>query len=208
MDLGRVTLVGIAGPSCAGKGTLSRWLAERLGAEVLPIDAYYFPLDHLTVEERARVNFDHPSSMDHALLQRHLQMLRQGKAVERPVYNFARHTREPDTVTVAPAPVVLVEGLFALYWPEVRALLDAAIYIGADNHVCLERRVRRDTEERGRSSESVHEQYNDTVEPMRERFIEPTAAFAGLVLDGRTPVEENGRRAESFLRALMTPSNP
>ncbi len=196
-------LVGVAGPSCAGKGTLCRWLSGRFAAATLPVDAYYRPLDHLSVEERAGVNFDDPASMDHLLLAAHLEALGRGETVAHPVYDFALHTREPGWVDLAPEPLVFVEGLFPLYWPEIRKQLSASIFITAGNTVCLDRRLRRDTVERGRSAESVQSQYLATVEPMRSLYVDPTAAYAGLVLDGRLPIAENGAIAARYLEQTL-----
>lgn len=197
----RLHLIGISGPSCAGKGTLTSWLAERLDAGILPLDAYYRPLDHLTVEERARVNFDDPSSLDEDLLEEQLRALIRGEIIQHPVYDFARHTRKPETVPLAPGKFVILEGLFALHWEQVRNLLDARFYITAPDDICLSRRVYRDQRERGRSEESVRRQYETTVEPMRHIFIEPSMRFAHVILDGTQPVEWNGQRVVDYLLA-------
>lgn len=196
-------LIGVAGPSCAGKGTLCRWLSARFPAATLPVDAYYLPLDHLSVEQRAHVNFDDPASMDPQLLAQHLEALGRGETVAHPVYDFALHTREPRPAELEPQPLVFVEGLFPLYWPEIRKQLSASIFITAGNNVCLDRRIRRDTVERGRSAESVQSQYSATVEPMRGLYVDPTAAYAGLVLDGRLPIEENGAIAARYLEQTL-----
>lgn len=200
----RLHLIGISGPSCAGKGTLTNWLAERLDAEVLPLDAYYRPLDHLSLEERARVNFDDPASLDETLLEAQLEALQRGETIEHPVYDFARHTRKPETVTLAPHRFVILEGLFTLHWEGVRNLLDARFYITAPDDVCLTRRVDRDQRERGRSEESVRKQYANTVEPMRHIYIEPSMQYADVILDGTERVEVNGRRVMDYLLANMS----
>jgi uridine kinase len=174
-------------------------LSQHIDAEIVPVDAYYHPLDHLDVARRGLVNFDEPASIDHPFLAEQLQTLAAGTPVSRPIYDFALHTRGAQTVPVRPAPFLLVEGLFPLYWPSVRGLLNAGIYIGAKSELCLDRRVRRDTVERGRSALSVEQQYASTVAPMREQFVEPTARFADLVLDGSRPIEENGTLALRFL---------
>ncbi|MBI3210050.1 MAG: uridine kinase [Candidatus Solibacter usitatus] len=196
-----VRVIGIAGPSCSGKGTLTHWLAARLAADVLPLDAYYFPLDDKTVEERARVNFDHPESIDHELLLRHLSHVLEGRTVERPVYDFARHTRKAETISLSPTPFLILEGLFALHWEPLRKLQFASVYIDAPDRVCLDRRLDRDQRERGRSAESILEQYRATVQPMRAAYIDPDTRYAGLVVDGTQPVEDNGNRVVRFLEA-------
>lgn len=196
-------LIGIAGPSCAGKGTLSNWLAQRLPADVLPLDAYYFPLDDLSLEERAHKNFDDPASLDEPLLVEHLAALRAGNAVHRPVYDFSRHTRAVESVRLEPHGFLLIEGLFTLHWQRVRDLLTASIFITAPNGVCLERRVDRDQRERGRTAGSVVSQYESTVSPMRSLYVDPTMKYADLVLDGTHPIEENGPQALEFLRSRV-----
>lgn len=194
-------IVAIAGPSCAGKGTLAGWLAERLPASVLPIDAYYRPLDHLSVEERSHVNFDEPGSIDDGLLQEHLTTLLAGEAVDHPIYDFARHTRKQESVRLEPHGYLIVEGLFSLYWTPIRRLFHAGIYIEAPNTICLGRRVYRDQRERGRTETSVRSQYEETVQPMRSLFVEPTRDYAELVLDGTRDIEWNGKLSLEYVRA-------
>ncbi len=192
-------LIGIAGPSCAGKGELCQWLARQLHAPVLPLDSYYRPLDHLSPAERAASNFDEPAALDDELLVSHLQLLARGRAIDVPEYDFARHTRSPYTRLLEPASFVLVEGLFTLYWPAVRGMLAASIFITASDQVCLARRLARDQIERGRSAESVIQQYHQTVQPMRQLHVDPSRVFAGLVLDGTRAIEENGESALGYV---------
>ncbi|MFN7933706.1 MAG: (d)CMP kinase [Bryobacteraceae bacterium] len=197
-------IIAIAGPSCAGKGTLAAWLADRLQASILPIDAYYRPLDHLSLEERSHVNFDEPASIDNDLLFHHLSCLRAGQPVDHPIYDFARHTRKPESVRLEPHGYLIVEGLFSLYWDAIRPLYCAGIYIEASNPICLDRRVFRDQRERGRNEFSVRSQYHDTVEPMRCIYVEPTRQFAGLVLDGTRDIDSNGHLALQFVSKIST----
>lgn len=198
-----MNVFGIAGPSCAGKNVLASWLAPRLRAAILSLDEYYLPLDHLSVDERAQVNFDHPAALDEQLLVEHLRALKAGLAVNRPVYDFALHTRKRETVRLEPQGTLLLEGLFTLHWASVRQLLQGAIFITAPDEVCLARRIERDQRERGRSFSSIVSQYESTVRPMRKRFVDPTAQYAGLVLDGVRSIEENGPRALAYLNGLL-----
>jgi uridine kinase len=199
----RPFLIGIAGPSCAGKGAICHRVARQLKAPVLPLDSYYHALDHLDPAERAACNFDDPAALDEDLLVAHLESLVRGETIRRPVYDFARHTRAAHTIHFAPSEFVIVEGLFTLYWDRVRALLAASIFIHAPDEVCLGRRLARDQRERGRSADSVIRQYEATVRPMRHRYIEPSRAHAGLVLDGALPIAGNARLALDFIDAAL-----
>jgi uridine kinase len=193
-------LIGIAGPSCAGKTLLAGRLAFELDAPIVALDCYYHSLDHLPLEQRARSNFDVPESLDAELLARHVEQLAGGEEIQVPVYDFTCHKRTPAVRVVRPACYVLIEGLFALHWEAVRELLDVRLYVGAGDDVCLRRRIERDVRERGRTPESVIEQCRTTVEPMARRYVLPTAAFAGLVLDGEASIEESVAAALAVIR--------
>lgn len=188
--LRRPYLIGIAGPSGAGKTTLAQRLARELQAPILSLDAYYRSLDALPPAERERVNFDHPSALDHALLIEQLTALAAGRTIQVPVYDFATHTRTGETVPLAAPGFAIVEGLFALYWEEVRAQLATRVFVEAGDAVCFTRRLERDTRERGRSVESVQLQYRETVRPMAERYVLPTRAFADVVVGGTEALED------------------
>src|SRR5690349_21241371 len=140
----RPYLIGIAGPSCSGKSEVSRRLARILRAPVVAIDHYYRDLAHLTIAERSRTNFDAPESLDRELVLKHVEALRSGHAIEQPTYDFAHHTRAVAVERIEPCEYVLIEGLFALSWPEVRERLDFRVFISADHETCLTRRVFRD----------------------------------------------------------------
>jgi uridine kinase len=177
-------LIGIAGPSGAGKSYLAQHLSAALKAGVLTTDAYYRDLTHLPPAERAFCNFDHPAAIEHELLIEHVRQLSQGAAIEIPRYDFTTHTRMASTDRFGPAEVVIVEGLFALHWPELRQLLGTTIYVEMNDAVCLERRTSRDVHERGRTRESVEHQFKTTVAPMTELYVRPTRDNADIVVRG------------------------
>ncbi len=181
----RPLLIAVAGPSCSGKSTLARRLAADLGGVVLPVDAYYKDLSHLPPEERAQVNFDSPEAIDREALAEAVRRLAGGQPIERPVYDFRTHTRTDRRERVPAAPVIVLEGLFALCWEEIRELCHLRVFVELEDRLCLERRLRRDTAERGRTAESVIRQYEESVRPMAERHVLPTRRFADVIVDGR-----------------------
>ena len=186
--------IAIAGGSGSGKTSLTRALADALGAErcaVLDHDSYYRDLSHLPPAERARANFDHPESLENGLLAEHLAELRRGAAVQRPVYDFASYARTAATVRVEPRPIVLCEGILLLAVPELRDAFGLRVFLDTPADVRALRRVRRDVVERGRTVESVLAQYLQTVRPMHERFVEPARATADLVIGWQhTPAQQ------------------
>jgi uridine kinase len=184
-------LIGIAGPSCAGKSELAKHLAARFDAAILPLDCYYIDLGDRPLEERPRFNFDEPNALDHDLLIPQLIALANGKEINRPVYDFSTHSRSPQIERVVPGSFVIVEGLFALYWPEIRDLLGTKIYVDFPDKQCLERRIDRDTHERGRTPESVRRQFAETVRPMAELYVLPTKNFADLIIPGDNLIENS-----------------
>ena len=186
----RPALIGIAGASCSGKSFLAARLRERLGdCTILPTDAYYKDLSRFPLEERARHNFDAPDAIDSPLFEEQLKTLAGGETVSVPTYDFTTHTRAPGCRTVQPSSYIIVEGLFALYWPVVRKLLGLKVFVEAPHDLCLERRIERDCRERGRTPESVRAQYEATVRPMFDKCIAPTRHYADLVISGEAPVE-------------------
>jgi uridine kinase len=193
-------LIGIAGPSGAGKSYLARHLSECLQAPVLPLDHYYRDLSHLPLEERARSNFDEPAALEHELLIAHVAHLSEGHAIEIPTYDFSIHTRTGDTLPFQPAPFVIIDGLFTLYWPELRRLLGTRVFVDMTDDVCLQRRRDRDVRERGRTPESVLEQFRTTVAPMAELYVRPTQAHAHVMLFGATPIAEEVERVLQHVR--------
>ena len=192
---GKPYVIGIAGPSCAGKTALAQRLAELLNdAVVFALDSYYRDLSDLEPSGRADYNFDVPEALDDGLFLGHLRALTRGEAVDTPVYDFSTHCRRPETTRLEPGRVVLVEGLYALYWAAARDLMALKVFIEASEGVILARRTARDVRERGRTPESVQAQYARTVRPMYERYALPTRRFADLVLDGTEPVDGLARK--------------
>lgn len=181
-------LVGIAGGTGAGKTTVARRLAEILTTEqtvcLLDLDSYYKDLSLLLPEERERVNFDHPDSLDLKRFLEDLHLLRQGQAIIKPMYDFKTHTRYPGGSLVVPGDVVIVEGLMLFVDDRVRGLFDLKIYIDTPSDIRLRRRFERDVRERGRTLTSAIKQYMDSVRPMHDRFIEPTKQYSDFVLPG------------------------
>ena len=185
-------IIGIAGPSSSGKSELARQLATRLpGTEIVSLDSYYRGMEEIPLEERKKVNFDHPDALDWELLHEHLVAIAAGRAFDEPVYSFADYARTAQTRRIEPGDFLIVEGLFTLYWPELRAMLDTKVYVKTDPAVCFARRLARDVAERGRTPESVREQYERTVRPSAEWFVYPTEKFADLAVSGELPLERS-----------------
>jgi uridine kinase len=197
----RPFVVGIAGCSGSGKTTLARELASELSATLLTLDLYYHDLAHLSHEERATQNFDHPDSLEASLLTQHVKQLADGEPVHTPVYDFASHTRIPGAdETIHPSDVLIVEGILALHYEDLRAQYDLSIYVNAPQEVCLMRRIHRDVKERGRTEESVRLQYWETAHPMAEQYVIPSAAHATLTVEGTDSLDWSVEQALSVLR--------
>ena len=179
-----ILVIGIAGGSGSGKTTLMKNLIAEFGesATVISHDNYYKRHDELTYEERCKLNYDEPAAFDTDLMVRQLEMLRAGQAIDCPVYDFTVHNRSDETVRIAPAKVIIVEGILIFANPELRELMDIRIFVDTDADVRLCRRIQRDVNKRGRSLESVLTQYQDTVKPMHELYVEPSKKFANLIV--------------------------
>ena len=177
-------IIGVAGGSGSGKTTVARAITEPLDldAVLLDADAYYKGLAHLSLEQRRQVNFDHPDALDIDLLAEHIGLLGQGLAIEKPTYDFSRHTRAEETVIVKPRDVVLVDGILLFADARLRSLFDIKIFVDVASDVRFIRRMRRDILERGRSLEDVIDQYLGTVRPMHLEFVEPTKRYADIIL--------------------------
>ncbi|NDD29671.1 MAG: uridine kinase [Proteobacteria bacterium] len=177
--------IGITGGSGSGKTTVVRKIVENLppgSVVVVPQDAYYKDNAHLSFEDRAKINYDHPFAFDNDLLITHINDLRDGKTVPQPMYSFITHSRLPDVLNVEPHVCVIVEGILILEDERLRSLLDIKVFVDTDADVRFIRRMRRDTVERGRSVDSVVDQYMSTVRPMHLQFIEPTRRYADVVV--------------------------
>jgi len=178
-------VIGIAGGSGSGKTTVLEQIIEAFGSEriaVLDHDAYYRDLSHLPFEERTRFNFDHPDALETELMRTHLDQLLAGIPVEKPVYDYRMHTREEETETVMPRPVILLEGILVLAEALLVEQMDIKIYVDAADDIRLMRRIRRDLQERDRSIESILHQYDRTVRPMHLEFVEPSKRKADVII--------------------------
>lgn len=181
----RPLLIGLAGGTASGKSLVASTLIRNLGSSevvMLEQDAYYRDFAGLSVEERGRLNFDHPDSFDRELLLDHVQTLLRGQPIDKPIYDFTRHTRLPQTERVEGHTVVILEGILVLEDPALRRLMNIKVFIDTDADVRLIRRIRRDTVERGRSLESILTQYEESVRPMHQQFIEPSKRFADIII--------------------------
>ncbi|HKF48215.1 MAG TPA: AAA family ATPase [Terracidiphilus sp.] len=211
-DSGRLpfppVVMAIAGCSGSGKTTLALELARTLGGLHFPLDHYYRDLSHLPAGERAHQNFDDPAMIESSLLAAHVAALARGEAIERPVYDFATHTRvAARTETMRARGLLIVEGIFALAYPELLPLFQMRVYVDAPDELCFERRVNRDVVERGRTRESVRLQYETTVRPASVAWVRPTAAHADLVVDGTDELDWKVERvlAQMRLRGFVFP---
>lgn len=178
-------VVGIAGGTGSGKTTVAHKLAGALpdgSCVTIEHDAYYRDQGHLPPAERAKINYDHPASLESSLLAAHLRELRAGRGVDVPIYDFATHTRRYETRRVEPARVIIVEGILVFAEPELRDQLDIKIFVDTDADIRLMRRIRRDLEQRGRTFQSVRDQYYATVRPMHVEHVEPSKRWADLII--------------------------
>jgi uridine kinase len=204
-------VLAVAGCSGSGKTTLAAELAHALGGVHFHFDNYYLDLSHMPLAERTRQNFDDPALIESPLLIAHVAALASGRAIQRPTYDFSTYTRVPGvTEIIHPAPFLLVEGLFALYYPDLLPLYNMRIYVETPDDVCFERRLRRDIEERGRTPESVRAQYETTVRPSSIAFVRPSAAHADLIIDGTGDLDWKVERVltEMHRRGLLDHTHP
>jgi uridine kinase len=178
-------VLGIAGCSGSGKTTLAAELARQLDATLFPLDLYYRDLSQFPLDSRHKRNFDHPDSLESELIVEHVRALAKGDTIQRPVYDFKTHSRVAGAFEeIRPKGVVIVEGILALHYKELVECYDFSIYVNAPNEICLKRRIYRDMLERGRTEQSVREQFEATARPMAELYVVPSAALASVTVEG------------------------
>ncbi|APY09254.1 uridine kinase [Winogradskyella sp. J14-2] len=178
-------IIGIGGGTGCGKTTVVNTILKELPegeVGVISQDSYYKDTSHLSFEERVKINFDHPRSIDFELLEKHLKELKQGKSVNQPVYSFVKHNRTGDIIVTQPRKVMIVEGILILSHPEIRELFDIKIFVHADSDERLIRRLKRDITERGRDIDEVLNRYQNTLKPMHQQFIEPMKEYADIII--------------------------
>lgn len=206
-------VIGIAGGSGSGKTTVSQTILQRAGPQrvaYIQHDSYYKDLSALPPAQRATTNFDHPNSLETDLMVEHVRELRAGHAVEVPSYDFTTHTRRKETERVEPRPIVLVEGILLFTDPRMRKLCDLKLFVDTDADIRFIRRLQRDLEERGRTTESVIQQYQATVRPMHLEFVEPSKRYADLIIPeggyNEVAMDVFMARIEAKLREFKEPS--
>lgn len=195
-------IIGIAGGTGSGKTTVVQQILNELPETevgVISQDSYYRKNDGLSYEERSKINFDHPRAIDFELLSSHLKELKKGNTIEQPVYSFIKHNRTDDTIVTHPRKVMIIEGILILANPELRDLFDIKIFVHADADERLIRRLKRDIAERGRDMEEVLNRYKTTLKPMHEQFIEPTKAYADIII----PNDKYNTVAIDVVRAVI-----
>lgn len=183
--MNRPFVIGVAGGTCSGKTTVAERLVDLVGTERLALirqDAYYIDRTHQAFDERARANYDHPDAFDWELMNQQLAALLAGETIPLPVYDYADHNRSKDVVMVAPAPIVVFEGILALYDASLRDLFDLSVFVDTDADVRLIRRLQRDVRDRGRTPDSIMNQYMTTVRPSHIQFIEPSKRYADVII--------------------------
>ncbi|MGN1015562.1 MAG: uridine kinase [Faecousia sp.] len=196
----KILVIGIAGGTGSGKTTLMKNLIARFAGDVtvLSHDNYYRRHDELPYEERCRLNYDEPAALETDLMARHLEALRRGESIRCPVYDFAVHNRSDETVLIVPQRVIIVEGILIFENKQLRDLMDIKIFVDTDADVRLCRRIKRDVNKRGRTLESVLLQYQQTVKPMHEKYVEPSKRFADIV------VPEGGKNTVALDMIMLT----
>lgn len=202
MNQKKIIIIGIAGASGSGKSLLANTIVRELGSDqvaVISEDAFYKDHSDIPFEERAKINYDHPNSLDHTLMHQQLIALQQGKSVQIPLYNHSLHVREKETRSIGEHTIIVVEGILLFSEESIRDLMDIRIFMDTALDICLIRRLRRDMQERGRSLDSVLNQYEETVRPMYLQFIEPSKRHADIII----PRGGGNRIAIEMIKAKM-----
>ncbi|MCR1899995.1 uridine kinase [Irregularibacter muris] len=196
-------IIGIAGGTGSGKTTLAyqifNMLPENSGTMIF-LDNYYRDQSHIPFETREKANYDHPDAIESALLFEHLKALKNGQTIQEPVYDFKLHTRSQETIEVKPASIIIVEGIFTLYYKEILDILDLKLFVDTESDIRFSRRLMRDIEERGRSIDSVMDQYFSTVKPMHDSYVEPTKKVADIII----PEGGHNMKALEVLNSYIT----
>ncbi|PKG58279.1 uridine kinase [Shewanella sp. Choline-02u-19] len=206
MNSKQCVVIAIAGASASGKSLIAKTIYEELCRDlgtdqigVIAEDAYYRDQGHMSMDERVLTNYDHPKALDHELLCKHLRALKEGNAVDIPVYSYNEHTRTDEKVTLTPKKVIILEGILLLTDPALREQMDASVFMDTPLDICFMRRLSRDVAERGRTMESVMAQYTETVRPMFLQFIEPSKQYADIIV----PRGGKNRIATDILKARI-----
>ena len=195
-------IIGIAGGTGSGKTTVVRKILEALPpgcVSVIPQDSYYNDNTHLSMEDRRKINFDHPDAFDWKLLTEHIMKLRRGEAIEQPTYSYLVCNRLEETIHVEPCEVIIIEGIMALWKKQLRDLMDLKLFVDADPDERLIRVIQRDTLERGRTAQAVIDRYLKVLKPMHEEFIEPTKRYADLII----PMGGSNKQAIGIMRSYI-----
>ena len=203
----KVTIIGIAGGTGSGKTTVVSKIVEALPPDhvaVVPLDSYYNDTTEMTEEERKNINFDHPDAFDWKLLEKQLNELRHGRAIEQPTYSYILSNRLPETIHVEPKPVIIIEGIMALHSKKLRDIMDLKIFVDTDSDVRLIRNIRRDVVERGRTVEMVLDRYEKVLKPMHEQFIEPTKQFADLIIPSGGENKTGIHILKTYIEGIVT----
>lgn len=200
--------IGVAGGTAGGKTTFARRFVERADpgeAAIIYLDSYYNAQDHIDLEQRKKVNYDHPAAFEFNLLLQHLKALKAGGSVSMPRYDFERHTRSQTADEFKASPIILIEGILVLYHEGIRSFLDMSVFVDAPEYIRLDRRITRDIQERGRTRESVVTQWNNTVQPMHYEYCLPTKARADYVISG---IVANDTFIDDQLQCIRSKNHP
>ncbi|MDF1759057.1 MAG: uridine kinase [Coxiellaceae bacterium] len=206
----KTIIIGVAGPTASGKSLLANTIVEELGCdqvEIISEDAYYCDQKHMPFDERLKTNYDHPNAFEHDLLIKHLQALQAGNSIELPMYDFTNHVRSDKTRTIGSKHIIVIEGILLFVDKALRDMMDIRLFMDTPLDICLLRRLKRDIIKRGRSIESVMEQYQETVRPMYLQFVEPSKRYADVIVprggENRIAIE----MVQAKMRELLTKAN-